>query len=65
MEDQGIILGPPLRLKDTADGGAVQTVGPQPVDRLCGKTYQPPLSQNLCGGRYLIPDFLLLALDVP
>ena len=49
MENQWVILGTALGLKDFQDGITVQTIGSQPVNRLCGQSHQAAVFENLCG----------------
>ena len=65
MENQRVILGPPLHLEDAPDGVGVGPVGPQAVYRLRGEGHQPPLPENLGGSGNLVLDLLLLSLGVP
>ena len=47
MDDEGIVLGPALGLKDPLHRGAVQSVGPQAVHRLRGDAQQAAPAENL------------------
>ena len=46
VEDQGIVLGAALGLKNFQDGVFVQAVGAQAVDRLRGDCHQTAVSNN-------------------
>ena len=65
VENQGIVLGPPLHLEDAPDGGGIGPVGPQTVHRLRGDAHQAPLPENFGGGGNLVLNLLLLSLGVP
>ena len=49
VENQRVVLGPPLGLKNLSDGGGVETVAAQAVDGLGGQGDQPAVLQD--GGR--------------
>ena len=65
MDDEGVVLGTALCLKDLMDRFLVQGVGSQAVNGFRGDGYQPSLPQNIrrCGD--LIFNDLLLTLGIP
>ena len=65
MDDEGIVLGPALGLKDPLHRGAVQSVGPQAVHRLRGDAHQAAVLQDLGRCADLVLNLLLLTLGVP
>jgi hypothetical protein len=56
VNDQGIETGPPLYLKDPGQGGGIEGVSPQAVDRFRRKGRQTPGADKLGGS----PDISLL-----
>ncbi len=50
MEDEGVVLGTALGLKDPAHGLGIQSVGPQAVDRLRRDAQQAAVPED--GGGY-------------
>ncbi len=49
MQNDGIGRGSALGGVDAGHGLGVQAIGPQPVDRLCGKGHQAACSENRRG----------------
>ena len=47
VQNQRVVLGPPLGREDVAHGVRVQAIGPQAVHRLCGDAQQAAPAENL------------------
>ena len=55
MENQGVVLGPSLGLKNVGDCLGVEPIGPQAIHRLCWDSQKAAPADNLRRSLNLLP----------